>query len=56
MKVKALMKRKPKTRKIISMTNDAYKELCEKKLNDEIKEIKKLYNDSMKEAWKYYVR
>ncbi len=56
MKVKALMKRKPKAVKVSSMTNESYKELCEKKLNKEIKEIKKLYNDSMSEAWKYYVR
>ena len=56
MNLKELMEKKPDIKMVPAMTNDKYRELCEKKLNPEIKEVKKHYSDSMKEAWKYYVR
>lgn len=56
MKVKELIDKMPKTKTVDSISNDKYKEICDTRLNQEIKEIKKLYTNSLNEAWKYYVR
>jgi len=56
MNLKEFIELEPEVKKISTMTNDKYQELCKKKLNQKIKQIKKHYSDSMKEAWKYYVR
>jgi len=56
MKIKALMRKNIKGQKIVTMTNDKYKKMCETKLIKEIQEIKRVYTNSMNEAGKFYVR
>jgi hypothetical protein len=41
---------------IASMSNEAYQRLCEERLDAEVREIVKHYQDSASEAWKYPVR
>ncbi|WP_160165030.1 hypothetical protein [Chrysiogenes arsenatis] len=46
----------PDANSIKSLSNDAYKEACEKFIDNKIREITKIYQDSASEAWKHYVR
>lgn len=50
------MRKKIKGARVVTMTNDAYKKMCENKLKKEIEEIKKVYISSINEAGKFYVR
>ncbi len=55
-KIKALMKRSTKGTRVSSMTNENYQKLCDEKLKDEIKEIKKVYISSLNNSSNFYVR
>ncbi|MBD3808465.1 MAG: hypothetical protein IE880_07105 [Epsilonproteobacteria bacterium] len=56
MKIKALMIKNIRGTRIVTMTNDTYKKMCEDKLKKEIEDIKKVYISSINEAGKFYVR
>jgi hypothetical protein len=56
MKIKTLMRKNIKGTKVVTMTNDTYKRICESKLKKEIEDIKKVYISSINEAGKFYVR
>ena len=56
MKIEDILKINPKAKKVSSATNRKYKKLCEGTLKEEIKSIIKHYNDSERNAWKYYVK
>ena len=56
MDLKTLLDNDVKGEVIATMTNEAYKKICEEKLNKEIQEIQKAYGNSLIEASKYYVR
>jgi hypothetical protein len=56
MKIKSLMKRMIKGKLVLSKINDKYKIACEITLTTKITQIKKTYNDPVKEVRRFYVR
>lgn len=48
--------REESVREVPSMTNAAYEQLCERRLEAEVREIVRHYQESANEAWKYSVR
>ena len=38
------------------LSNEAYQRLCKERLDEEVQQIAKRYEDSASEAWKYLVR
>ena len=56
MKIKALMKKRIRSKKIETMTNSTYKAKWATTLKAKIEQIDKTYSDSLNEAGEFYVR
>lgn len=46
----------PQARRVDSLSNGAYRELCKTELDARVRELAKRYRDSARNAWKYVVR